>query len=47
MQDNDAKSAALYFKKSLDLNPLSEYAVAVRQALEKLPATSAMAGQNN
>jgi tetratricopeptide (TPR) repeat protein len=47
MQDHDTKSAASYFKKSLDLNPVSEFAAGARRALEKLPATSAMAGPSN
>jgi tetratricopeptide (TPR) repeat protein len=47
MQGNDARSAVLYFKKALDLNPVSEYAAAARRALEKLRATSAMVGTSN
>ena len=44
---HDSKSAAAYFKASLDLNPVSEYAGDARQALEKLATASAMASAGN
>ena len=43
VQDHDLKSAAAYFKASLDVNPASEYAANARQALEKLSTASTMA----
>jgi tetratricopeptide (TPR) repeat protein len=42
-QSRDPKSGAAYFRASLDVNPLSEFAAAARQALEKLASSSAMA----
>jgi tetratricopeptide (TPR) repeat protein len=42
-QGRDPKSGAAYFKASLDVNPLSEFAPAARQALEKLAPASALA----
>ena len=44
---NDSRSAAAYFKASLDLNPVSEYAGDARQALERLATASATAPAGN
>ena len=46
-QEHDSTAAAAYFKASLDVNPLSEFAAMARQALEKLPATSAIVASAN